>query len=108
MATGASEYYYIPELDKDGKRARLEAMTDTSSRGGLSSSVQMQFADQTGPNFTFEMCGDFRKIVLSTKNLRGTQKAINTHHSMAFSPESVQALKAEALAFYAAKAVDRR
>jgi hypothetical protein len=68
----------------------------------------MQFADQTGPNFTFEMCGDFRKIVLSTKNLRGTQKAINTHHSMAFSPESVQALKAEALAFYAAKAVDRR
>jgi hypothetical protein len=53
------------------------------------------------------LCGDFRKNVLRTKNLRGTQKAINMHHSMAFTPEAVQALKAEALAFYAAKAVER-
>jgi hypothetical protein len=43
MANAATEYYYIPELDKEGKRARLTAFTDTSSSGGLSSSVQIEF-----------------------------------------------------------------
>ena len=106
MANAATEYYYIPELDKEGKRARLTAFTDTSSSGGLSSFVQIEF-EAPDKGTSFMLSGAFRKNVLRTKNLRGTQKAINTHHSMAFTPEAVQALKAEALAFYAAKAVER-
>ena len=108
MASEVIDYFYIPELDKDGSRARLALMTDTSSRGGLSSSAQMQFAEQTGSNFTFEMCGDFRKNVLTTRNLRGTQKAIDNHHKVAFTPESIEALKVETIAFYAAKSAQRR
>jgi hypothetical protein len=72
MANVATEYYYIPELDKEGKRARLAASTDTASSGGLSSSVQMQFADQVGSNFSFVIFKDFSKIVLRNKALRGT------------------------------------
>jgi hypothetical protein len=108
MASEVLDYFYIPELDKDGSRARLALMTDTSSRGGLSSSAQMQFAEQTGSNFTFEMCGDFRKIVLTTRTLRGTQKNLDAHHKAAFTPESSEALKAETIAFYVAKEAARR
>ena len=106
MANAATEYYYIPELDKEGKRARLTAFTDTSSSGGLSSSVQIEF-EAPDKGTSFMLCGDFRKTVLRNKALRGTQKSINVQHSMAFTPEAVQVLKAEALACYAAKAVER-
>ena len=106
MANAATEYYYIPELDKEGKRARLTAFTDTSSSGGLSSSVQIEF-EAPDKGTSFMLCGGFRKTVLRNKALRGTQKSINVQHSMAFTPEAVQVLKAEALAFYAAKAVER-
>ena len=45
MAKEAMQYVYIPELDKEGKRARLTLLTDKDSRGGLSSSVQTEFRE---------------------------------------------------------------
>lgn len=108
MASKVLDYFYIPELDKDGSRARLALMTDTSSRGGLSSSASMQFAEQEGNNFTFEMCGDFRKTVLTTRNLRATKKNVDAHHKAAFTPEAIEALKAETIAYYEAKEARRR
>jgi hypothetical protein len=106
MAHEATQYVYIPSLDRDGKRARLGLTTDTNSRKGLTSSVQMQFADQDGLGFSFVMFRDFNKPVLTTPSVRGTQKTIDAHHALAFTPAMIDALKAEAIAFYAAKAAD--
>jgi hypothetical protein len=103
MAKEAMQYVYIPELDKEGKRARLTLLTDKDSRGGLSSSVQTEFESPDGGT-SFLLCGDFRKTVLRTPSARGTQRAIDTHHSTVFTPEAIEALKAETLAFYAAEA----
>jgi hypothetical protein len=103
MAKEYIQHVYIPELDKEGKRARLTLLTDKDSRGGISSSAQMEFESADGGT-SFLLCGDFRKTVLRTPALRGTQKAIFNHHDTAFTPEALEALKAEALGFYADEA----
>ena len=103
MAKEAQHYVYIPELDKDGKRARLILMTDKHSSGGIYSFAQMEFESPDGGT-TFLLCGDFRKNVLTKSSARGTQKAIDNHHATAFTPEVIEELRAETLAFYAREA----
>ncbi len=103
MAKEAMQYVYIPELDKEGKRARLTLLTDKQSSGGIYSAAQMEFESPDGGT-SFLLCGDFRKTVLRTSSLRGTQKALDTHHATAFTPGAIEALKTEALAFYAVEA----
>jgi hypothetical protein len=100
MAKETTQYVYIPKLDKEGKRARLTLLTDKQSSGGIYSAAQIEFESPDGGT-TFLLCGDFRKNVLRTPSLRGTQKSIDTHHATAFTPEAIEALKMEALAFYA-------
>jgi hypothetical protein len=102
MAKEAMQYIYIPELDREGKRARLTLGTDKRNSDGLYSFAQMEFQSPDGGT-SFLLCGDFRKNVSSTRNVRATQKAIDTHHKAAFTPEAIDALKLEAIAFYAAK-----
>ena len=103
MAKEAMQYVYIPELDKEGKRARLTLATAKHNSGGLYSFAQMEFQSPDGGT-SFLLCGDFRKTILRTTAARGMQKAIDTHHATAFTSEAVEALKAETLAFYAAEA----
>jgi hypothetical protein len=103
MAKEAMQHVYIPELDKEGKRARLTLLTDKHSSGGIYSAAQMEFESPDGGT-SFLLCGDFRKTVLRTSSLRGTQKALDTHHATAFTSDAIEALKAETLAFYVAEA----
>jgi len=107
MAKEAMQYVYIPELDKDGKRARLTLGTDKHNSDGLYSFAQMEFQSPDGGT-SFLLCGDFRKNVFSTRNVRATQKAIDNHHKAAFTSESIEDLKAETIAWYAAKEAARR
>jgi hypothetical protein len=103
MAHAATQYIYIPSLNSDGKVARLTLTADTNSRKGISSTAHVEFEHADGFGVSFLMCGDFRKLVLNVPSVRGTQKAIDTAHASAFTPEVIESLKAEAIAFYDAK-----
>ena len=73
MAKEAMQYVYIPELDKEGKRARLTLLTDKDSRGGLSSSVQTEFESPDGGT-SFLLCGDFRKTARRRRSILTTPR----------------------------------
>ena len=55
MAKEAMQYVYIPELDKDGKRARLTLGTDKHNSDGLYSFAQMEFQSPDGGT-SFLLC----------------------------------------------------
>jgi hypothetical protein len=90
----------IPELDKKEGAAQMELSTQKYGNGQLVSAAHIHFVKDG--MITFECFGDFRKVLLRTL-ARGTQKNLNTQHTNVFTPAAVDALKAEALAFYAAK-----
>jgi hypothetical protein len=103
MAQSVKQSIYLPALDKDATKACLTLNTHTSNRCGLTSYAQVGFESADGC-VSFLLFGDFNKRVLTTPSVRGTQKAIDTHHRTAFTPEAIEALKAEAVSFYAAQA----
>jgi hypothetical protein len=94
--------FEIPALNRNGKDAILTLHTHKGGRGGIYSYAQVQYRE--GPFLSFEMFGDFRKVVANNQTARATAKAIETQHAAAFTPEVKAALIVEALAFYAAKA----
>jgi hypothetical protein len=101
MAIEPKTIILIPALDKAEGTAQLELSTIKNNSGGLSSCAHVQFATPDG-GISFLMCGDFRKYFPRVKG-KATQKALDTLHRSTFTPEVVETLKAEVLAFYANK-----
>ena len=90
----------IPELNREDTRAELQIKTYKNDYGQIVSAARVHFVKDG--MITFEIFGDFSKTVLRIKG-RATQKNLDTQHAQAFTPESIAALKAEVLAFYASK-----
>lgn len=106
MATEPITIVPVPELDKEEGAAQLNLSTMKLGNGKISSCAHIEFkSPNTGRGFigvSFLICGDFRKY-LKTAPGKGTQKVLDTQHTQVFTPEAIEALKVEALAFYAAK-----
>lgn len=100
MAQEPKQIIAIPELDSATGAAQMELSTEKYDNGRLVSAAHIHFVKDG--MITFELCGDFRKVILRTL-ARATQKNLNTQHANVFTPAAIDALKAEALAFYAAK-----
>ena len=90
----------IPELSNEYGAAQMELSTRKYSNGQIVSAAHIHYAKDG--LLTFMMYGDFSKTVLRIKG-RATQKTLDAQHAQAFTPESIEALKSEALAFYASK-----
>ncbi len=75
--------------------------TGKGLRRGLRTYAQVQKDEGRGCR-SFVMFGDFRKAVFEGPTVRATEKAIAAQHSRAL--QQLDALMAEAAAFYAAKA----
>ena len=100
MAQEPKQIIAIPALDSAEGAAQMELSTRKYANGRLVSAAHIHFVKDGC--ITFECFGDFRKTVFQAL-ARGTQKNLNTQHSSVFTPAAIDALKAEALAFYAAK-----
>ena len=100
MAQEPKQIIEIPELDSEAGAAQMELSTEKYDNGRLVSAAHIHFVKDG--MLTFEVFGDFRKVLLRTL-ARATQKNLNTQHASVFTPAAIDALKAEALAFYAEK-----
>lgn len=100
MAQEPKQIIAIPELDSAEGKAQMELSTNKYNSGQLVSAAHVHFVKNGC--ITFECFGDFRKTVLRTL-ARATQKNLNTQHTSVFTTACIDALKAEALAFYAEK-----
>jgi hypothetical protein len=100
MAQEPKQIIAIPALDSEAGAAQMELSTQKYDNGRLVSAAHMHFVKDGC--ITFECFGDFRKTVFQTL-ARGTQKNLSTQHASVFTSAAIDALKAEALAFYAAK-----
>jgi hypothetical protein len=78
----------------------MEISTEKYDDGRLVSAAHLHFVKDG--SLTFRVYGDFRKVLLRTL-ARATQKNLNTQHASVFTPAAIDALKTEALAFYAEK-----
>jgi len=101
MAYEAVKLIDIPSLDKDGQKAFLKLETSKHYIGGILSSASVEFHGES--SISFEVFGDFRKLILRDQRARATQKAIDTQHAQVFTPAAIEELKAATLAFYEAK-----
>ena len=91
----------MPALDRADGAAQLQLRTWKDSRGLLCSSVSTYFAKDGA--LTCILFQDFAKVY--ARNLgRATQKALDSQHAAVFTPAAVDAIKAEVIAFYAARA----
>lgn len=100
MAQEPKQIIDIPELNNEQGAARMELSTRKYDNGQILSAVHVHFLKDF--MVTFELYGDFRKVVLRTR-ARATQKTLDSQHAQAFTPETIAALKVEILAFYASK-----
>ena len=100
MAQEPKQIISIPELDIAECAAQMELSTEKYDTGQIVSAAHIHFVKDG--MITFELYGDFRKVLLRTL-ARATQKNLNTQHASVFTPAAIDALKAEALAFYAEK-----
>lgn len=100
MAQEPKQVIPIPELDNEQGAAQLEVSTRKYSNGQIVSAAHVQFAKDG--MVTFMLYGDFRWTALCTTG-RATQKILDHQHATAFNPDELGRIKAEAIAFYAAK-----
>lgn len=84
------------------EKAVLELKTDTTLNGCIYSNASVCW-EGNGLK-TFVIYGDFNLPVSRSPKQRGTQKNIDTMHNSTFTPETQEALKAQALEFYATRA----
>jgi hypothetical protein len=94
----------MPSLDSEMGAAQLYLSTDKMLSGGLCSSASIHYINAEG-NITFEVFGDYRQVC-ARKKVTATQKAIDTLHAVTFIPETIEALKVAAVAYYANKGDD--
>ena len=99
MANDRKQAIDIAELDSAQGTAQLELRTYKASRDIVSSAHVHHVKDGF---LRFELYGDFSKV-LARSPVRGTQANLDTQHARIFTPQAIEALKAEAIAFYAAK-----
>lgn len=93
----------IPALDKpdtngEPMTAVLHCSTSKDSRGGIYSQCNVQF-NRDGLT-TFEVFGDYRRVIERAPNVRATQKALATQHARNFTPELIAAYTSEAIGYY--------
>jgi hypothetical protein len=102
MANTAKSLILISSLDGERGVLQLQLSTRKSENGKLYSSGHVQWAKDRC--VTFELCGDYSKTFYTTPTrVTATQKAIDKQHAAVFTPERVEEIKAEVVAFYAAK-----
>lgn len=84
-------------------RAVLTIETDKAYRTGIDSDAKVQWHGAGFRTHAFGLGGggDFSKTIAKNLTARATQKAIDTLHAQTFTPETIAALTAEALAYYA-------
>ena len=100
MAQEPEQTISLPALNNEQGAAQLQLTTNKYSNGQMVSSAHIYFVRDG--LITFEVFGDFRKVLLRT-TARATQKALDLQHSSVFTPDAIEALKSEAIVFYAAK-----
>lgn len=86
------------------QRAILTIDTSKALRGGLESDATVSWHSEHSRSHAFGLGGggDFsKKLHRSMQNVKATQKAIDTQHAAVFTPDVVEALVAEAKAYYA-------
>lgn len=101
MATSPKTLINMPELDSADGKAQMELSTDKYNNGQTVSAAHVHFLKDG--MITFECFGDFRKVLLRAQLSRVTQKALDSQHAAVFTPAAIEAVKAEAIAFYAEK-----
>ena len=100
MVQAPKQIIPIPELNSDAGTAEMEISTEKYHTGHIVSVAHIYF--KKDGMITFELCGDFRKVLLRKRGT-ATQRNLDAQHFSVFTPEVLDALKAEALTFYAAK-----
>lgn len=100
MAQEPKQIIPIPELNSEAGAAEIEISTRKCNKNQLVSSAHIHFVKDG--SITFEVFGDFHKV-LSRKRASATQRNLDEQHFSVFTSEAIDALKAEALAFYADK-----
>lgn len=86
------------------QRAILTIETDKSGRGGIESRAIVMWCGDHSRQHVFGLAGggDFSvEVYRSPKETRATQKAINSQHAGAFTPEKIAELIEQAKAHYA-------
>jgi len=101
MATNAKTLVPLPSLDKEDAKAILTLVTNKHSGGGLYSAAAVEF--HSPGSISFELCGDYRRVVFRNPAIRATQKNIQQQHAAIFSETFIGVLASEALAFYKEK-----
>lgn len=102
MAQEVKTVIPFPDLDgisqfiENGK-AKLELSTDKYNDKIVSSAFVWYSTEQTSCTFTTQ---DFRRRYAQNRGT-ATQKALQRQHDGTFTPEAIEAIKAEVLAFYA-------
>jgi hypothetical protein len=104
MANSAVKLIDFPSLDKDGLKAFLKLETSKHYIGGILSYASVEFHGKD--SITFEVFGDYRKVILRDQKARGTQKAIDTQHANVFTQASIEEIKASVVSYYAAEGAD--
>jgi len=104
MAYEAVKLIAIPSLDKDGQQAFLKLETAKQNSGGIFSSASVEFHSEG--SVSFEVFGDFSKVILRDQKARATQKAIDTQHTNVFTQASIEQIKDSVISYYAAKGAD--
>ena len=99
MANERRQRIDLPELNGPRGSAQLEIRTYKSTPH-LASLAHVHFAKDG--YVTFELFGDFSKSMVRSFD-RATQKNLDAQHARVFTPQAIADLKAEAIAFYAAK-----
>lgn len=100
MANEVKQIIPMPELDIDGKIAKLELNTDKMN-DQVVSSASVHFVENGC--ITFEVFGDYRKVLGRTRVKPVTQKVLNTQHANTFTAAQIEVTKADAVEFYKEK-----
>jgi hypothetical protein len=88
----------VPELDGERGAAQMELSTYEYSLDLIISAARISFARDGRTDFS--LYGDFSKIVREVRS-QASQENLDGQHSGNFSYDVIDALKAEAMAFYA-------
>jgi hypothetical protein len=96
------EFNRIGELHKEPETAILHLITYRPYEGGVYSAVHVHYVTPSGA-ITMTLFQDYSRKLEYNKDLRATQKNIDNQHARLFTPEVIEALKADARAHYAHK-----
>jgi hypothetical protein len=100
MANEPKQTLPIPELDSERGAFEIELSTRKYGNGQIVSAAHGQRVKDG--MVTFMLYGDFRQVYARNAG-RATQAALNSQHAATFSPAQIEAIRHEAIAFYAAQ-----